>query len=101
MKEAWRNLLFGRVQVGARVPAHVELAKEDYAVLSLPQHGAALGYAAAADFNSSAHDARPRFSAGQALTAVVAALPAPDTGMEGRGIGGPGHQVVLLVCKDI
>ena len=61
--------------------AQVELAKDDYAVLSLPQHGAALGYAAAADFNSAAHDARPRFSAGQALNAVVAALPGPTTGM--------------------
>ncbi|KAK9832620.1 hypothetical protein WJX81_004603 [Elliptochloris bilobata] len=66
--------------VGARVPACVELAKDDYAVVSLPQHGAALGYAATADFNSAAPDARPRFSAGQALTAVVAALPGPATG---------------------
>ena len=70
-----------RVQVGARVAAHVELAKDEYAVLSLPQHGAALGYAAAADFNSAARDARPRFSAGQALNAVVAALPSPSTGV--------------------
>lgn len=64
--------------------AVVELAKDDYAVLSLPQHGATLGYAAAADFNAAACDARPRFPAGQALNAVVAALPGPSTGVTRR-----------------
>ena len=37
-------ICWARVQVGARVAAQVELATDDYAVLSLPQHGAALGY---------------------------------------------------------
>ncbi len=63
--------------------ARVELAKDEYAVLSLPQHGGALGYAAAADCNAAAAGARARAAPGQALAAVVAALPGPETGATG------------------
>lgn len=80
------------------MPALVELAKDDYAVLSLPQHGAGLGFAATADFNASAADARTRFAPGQSLTAVVAAPPGPDTGAQQQGAS---HAAQLFIAPKL
>ena len=60
----------------------VELVKDSasYLVISLPQHGAALGFAASKDFNGFGIDAGARFEIGQSVSATVAALPEPATG---------------------
>ena len=60
--------------------ARVELTKDDYVVLSLPEHGNALGFAAASDFNLRAGDAARSFTPGQRVAATVAAAASPETG---------------------
>ena len=75
-------LRLGACQVGARVDARVELTKDDYAVLSLPDHGNALGFAATSDFNLRPGDAARTFTPGQRITATVAAAASQETGGE-------------------
>lgn len=71
------------LQVGQTVEGVVELVKDSasYLVISLPEHGAALGFAASKDFNGFGIDAGARFEIGQTVTATVAALPEPATGV--------------------
>ena len=82
------------IQVGARVDARVELAKDDYAVLSLPEHGNALGFAPASDFNLRPGDAARTFAPGQRVTATVAAAASPET-----GAGSP--RVIDVTCAPV
>ncbi len=70
------------VQVGDEVEAMVELVKPDYAVLSLPERGGRIAFAAADDRNLRASDAPPRFAVGQKVAAVVASLGTPETGAQ-------------------
>ena len=60
----------------------VELVKDSmsYLVISLPQHGNALGFAASKDYNGFGIDAGARFEVGQTVSATVAALPEAATG---------------------
>jgi rRNA biogenesis protein RRP5 len=68
-------------QVGNKVEAIVELVKPDYVILSLPESGNKIAFAATSDVNTgAAAEAQPRFSAGQKLSATVAVLAGPDTG---------------------
>lgn len=61
----------------------VELVKDSasYLVISLPEHGSALGFAASKDFNGFGIDAGARFEMGQTVSATVASLPEPATGV--------------------
>ena len=60
----------------------MELIKDSasYLVLSLPQHGSALGFAASKDYNGFGIDAGARFEVGQTVSATIAALPEAATG---------------------
>jgi hypothetical protein len=67
--------------VGASgVAAVVELIKDDYLVVSLPDAGNAIGFVATKDFNQLGIDSHSRFSLGEKLLASVAVLPEPATG---------------------
>ena len=65
------------MQVGQKLEAVVELEKDDYLVMSFPEHAGVVAFAATSDLNLSA----PRsFSVGQKLQATVVALPSDSTG---------------------
>ncbi|EFJ44854.1 rRNA processing protein Rrp5/programmed cell death protein 11 [Volvox carteri f. nagariensis] len=68
-----------QLKPGVAVEAVVEgIRPGEYLILSLPQHSAALAYAAVTDYNTPRPDLVPRtFTVGQRLTATVAATP-PD-----------------------
>lgn len=59
--------------------AVVELVKPDYVVLSLPNNGGRIAFAAASDTKPGAA-AQPQFNVGQKFNAVVSFLAAPETG---------------------
>ncbi|KAI0529621.1 hypothetical protein KFK09_002175 [Dendrobium nobile] len=61
------------------VNAAVEIVKENYLVLSLPEHDYAVGYASVIDYNTQKFPHR-RFFNGQRVLATVEALPSADTG---------------------
>ncbi len=82
--------------------ARVELAKDDYAVLSLPEHGNALGFAPASDFNLRPGDAARSFAPGQRVTATVAAAASPETGAQLSLMVGATYSLVFrLRCKGV
>lgn len=90
------------------VPAVVELVKDDYLVLSLPQHGQALGFAAAADFNLQHQEGRSAFTLGQQLQARITALPSAATGTQPCTLPsqpvaaiGISQDVKLLACTSM
>lgn len=60
--------------------ACVELVKDDYLVLSLPEQEAAIGCAGVAGFNQRSLDPHARFRPGQRLPAILAALSSAATG---------------------
>ncbi|KAL8150493.1 hypothetical protein V2J09_020301 [Rumex salicifolius] len=62
------------LKVHATVNAIVEFVKDDYLVLSLPEHDYALGYASVIDYNTQKLP-RKRFMNGESVTATVMALP--------------------------
>ena len=68
------------LQEGQKVEATVELVRDEYLALSLPDRGAAIGYAATQGYNLRSLDPHARFRHGQRLAATVAALPTPETG---------------------
>ena len=77
-------------QVGEKVEGTVELVKDSasYVVISLPEHGPAVGFAASKDSNTLCFDAGARFEIGQAVTATVTDLPSPATGTAAPTLGG-------------
>ena len=69
------------MQIGDKVKPVVELVKEEYLVLSLPENGETLAFAALRDFNLQQQDARQRYPVGTTIAAAtVAQLPEPSTG---------------------
>ncbi|XP_020589547.1 rRNA biogenesis protein RRP5 isoform X2 [Phalaenopsis equestris] len=60
------------------VNATVEIVKENYLVLSLPEHDYAVGYASAIDYNTQKIPYK-HFSNGQRMLATVEALPSADS----------------------
>jgi rRNA biogenesis protein RRP5 len=77
-----------QLPVGTKVTAEVELVKPDYAVLSLPDHGGAVGYAPVHHLNLRYADAAERFQPLQRVAAVVAGNAAS---------GSPGGRLLLTV----
>ncbi|XP_057982836.1 rRNA biogenesis protein RRP5 [Malania oleifera] len=71
------------------VNAIVEIVKENYLVLSLPEHNQMIGYAAVSDYNTQKFPQK-QFLIGQSVIATVISLPSPLTG--GR---------LLLLLKSI
>ena len=61
--------------------ACVELVRDEYLVLSLPDRKAGgIGFAATQGYNQRSLDPHSRFRHGQRLAASVATLPSPSTG---------------------
>ncbi|XP_021753643.1 rRNA biogenesis protein RRP5-like isoform X2 [Chenopodium quinoa] len=60
------------------VKAVVEVVKEDYLVLSLPEHNYSVGYAAVTDYNMQ-RLRRKQFSTGETVVATIMALPSDLT----------------------
>lgn len=65
-------------KVHETVKAVVELVKEDYLVVSLPEHNFSIGYAAVADYNMQKLH-RKQFSTGETVVATIMALPSDST----------------------
>ena len=69
------------LQEGQKVEACVELVKDNYLVVSLPDNGAAIGFAPTQGYNQRSLDPHSRFRPGQRLPATIAALPSAATGL--------------------
>ncbi|XP_052176477.1 rRNA biogenesis protein RRP5 isoform X2 [Diospyros lotus] len=78
-----------KVQVHRTVNTVVEILKEKYLVLSIPEYNHAIGYASLSDYNTQKLPPR-QYANGQSITATIMALPSPETA--GR---------LLLVLKSI
>ncbi|KAF2548356.1 hypothetical protein F2Q70_00023584 [Brassica cretica] len=61
------------LEVHQRVSAVVEIVKEQYLILSIPEHGYTIGYASISDYNTQKLPVK-QFSAGQSVVASVEAL---------------------------
>ncbi|CAH2053972.1 unnamed protein product [Thlaspi arvense] len=66
------------LEVHQRVSAVVEIVKEHYLVLSIPEHGYTIGYASVSDYNTQKLPVK-QFSTGQSVVASVEALQNPLT----------------------
>ncbi|KAL5545605.1 hypothetical protein UlMin_005292 [Ulmus minor] len=66
------------LQVEQTVNAIVEIVKENYLVLSVPEYNYALGYASISDYNTQKLSHK-QFLNGQSIVATVMALPSPST----------------------
>ncbi|KFK38561.1 hypothetical protein AALP_AA3G129700 [Arabis alpina] len=66
------------LEVHQRVTAVVEIVKEQYLVLSIPEHGYTIGYASVSDYNTQKLPVK-QFSTGQSVVASVEALQSPLT----------------------
>lgn len=60
------------------VNAVIEIVKEDYLVLSLPEYDYSIGYASIVDYNTQKLP-RKQYVNGQSITATIMALPSPST----------------------
>ncbi|KAL2653093.1 hypothetical protein R1flu_021221 [Riccia fluitans] len=68
------------VAVGQKVAAVVELVKEEYLVLSLPDYGNWIGFASTRDYNVRQEDSHKEFKHGQRLSVSIQFLPDESTG---------------------
>ncbi|KAJ6425727.1 hypothetical protein OIU84_026327, partial [Salix udensis] len=66
------------LEVHQTVNAVVEIVKENYLVLSIPEHNYAIGYASVTDYNTQ-KISQKQFLIGQSVSATVMALPIPST----------------------
>lgn len=66
------------LEVHQTVNAVVEIVKENYLVLSIPEHNYAIGYASVSDYNTQ-KISQKQFLNGQSVSATVMALPTPST----------------------
>ncbi|XP_059646446.1 rRNA biogenesis protein RRP5 [Cornus florida] len=66
------------LEVHRSVNAIVEIVKENYLVLSLPEYNFTIGYASISDFNTQKLPPK-QFVNGQSVTATIMALPSPST----------------------
>lgn len=88
-KKKRRREAYKELQPHQTVNAIVEIVKENYLVLSLPEYNYAIGYASVSDYNTQKF-AQKQFLHGQSVIASVMALPSPST--VGR---------LLLVLKSV
>ncbi|KAF8085254.1 hypothetical protein N665_0674s0019 [Sinapis alba] len=66
------------LEVHQRVSAVVEIVKEQYLILSIPEHNYTIGYAAVSDYNTQKLPVK-QFCTGQSVVASVEALQNPST----------------------
>ncbi|KAG6700889.1 hypothetical protein I3842_08G135300 [Carya illinoinensis] len=66
------------LEVDQTVNAIVEIVKENYLVLSVPEYNYAIGYASVSDYNTQKFPPK-QFLNGQSVIATVMALPSPST----------------------
>ncbi|KAH0904849.1 hypothetical protein HID58_044352 [Brassica napus] len=66
------------LEIHQRVSAVVEIVKEQYLILSIPEHNYSIGYAAVSDYNTQKLPVK-QFSTGQSVVASVEALQKPLT----------------------
>ncbi|XP_051148647.1 rRNA biogenesis protein RRP5 [Andrographis paniculata] len=66
------------LEVNQIVNALVEVVKENYLVLSLPEYNFTIGYASLTDYNTQKLPPKP-YTPGQSVIATVMTLPAPET----------------------
>ncbi|CAN1306960.1 rRNA biogenesis protein RRP5 [Linum perenne] len=66
------------LEVNQKVNAVVEIVKENYMVLSLPEYNYAVGYASLSDYNSQRLPHKQILN-GQSITASIVSLPSPST----------------------
>jgi len=66
------------LKVHESVTATVEIVKDDYLVVSLPECGYAIGYVAVTDYNTQRLH-KKQFSHGETVTATIMALPSDET----------------------
>ncbi|WZY95790.1 rRNA biogenesis protein RRP5 [Brassica napus] len=72
-KKKRRRAISKELEVHQRVSAVVEIVKEQYLILSIPEHGYTIGYASISDYNTQKLPVK-QFSAGQSVVASVEAL---------------------------
>ncbi|KAG0628431.1 hypothetical protein M758_1G025900 [Ceratodon purpureus] len=77
------------LELHQKVAAVVELVKDTYLVLSLPEQGNAIGFAAAGDYNSQQQDSHQRYKPGQRVVATA----------ENLGDKASGQRLLLLLSK--
>ncbi|KAK9266592.1 hypothetical protein L1049_021657 [Liquidambar formosana] len=82
-REAYKDL-----EVHQTVNAVVEIVKENYLVLSMPDYNYAIGYASVTDYNTQKFPQK-QFLNGQSVSATIMALPSPSTS---------GRLFMLLKC---
>lgn len=66
------------LEVNKTVNAIVEIVKDSYLVLSIPEYNFAIGYASLNDYNTQKLPPR-QYANGQSMTATIMALPSPTT----------------------
>ncbi|XP_057496360.1 rRNA biogenesis protein RRP5 [Actinidia eriantha] len=67
-----------KLEVHQTVNATVEIVKDNYLVLSIPEHNFAIGYASLTDYNTQKFPSRQHAN-GQRVIATIMALPSPAT----------------------
>ncbi|KAL0900332.1 hypothetical protein Bca101_084293 [Brassica carinata] len=77
-KKKRRRGISKELEVHQRVSAVVEIVKEQYLILSIPEHGYTIGYASISDYNTQKLPVK-QFSPGQSVVASVEALQNPLT----------------------
>ncbi|KAJ4893416.1 RNA binding [Raphanus sativus] len=77
-KKKRRRGISKELEVHQRVSAVVEIVKEQYLILSIPEHGYTIGYASISDYNTQKLSVK-QFSTGQSVVASVEALQNPMT----------------------
>ncbi|XP_010557958.1 PREDICTED: rRNA biogenesis protein RRP5 isoform X2 [Tarenaya hassleriana] len=76
LKKKRKRGISKELELHQRVNAVVEMVKEHYLVLSIPEYDYTIGYASVSDYNTQNFPTR-RFSTGQSVVASVVALPNP------------------------
>eukprot|EP01018_Ginkgo_biloba_P021204 Gb_10495 [translate_table: standard] len=77
-KRRRKSELHSNLELHQKVDAVVELVKDDYLVLSLPEHGNAIAFASTHDYNMRM-DSHKHYTTGQKVSATVEALPSAVT----------------------
>ncbi|KAJ7975951.1 rRNA biogenesis protein rrp5 [Quillaja saponaria] len=77
-KKKRKNSALKDLEVFQSVNATVEIVRENYLVLSIPEYNYAIGYASVYDYNTQRLPQR-QFLDGQSVIATVMALPCPET----------------------
>ncbi|XP_023641258.1 rRNA biogenesis protein RRP5 isoform X2 [Capsella rubella] len=75
-KKKRKRVISKELEVHQRVNAVIEIVKEQYLVLSIPEHGYTIGYASVSDYNTQKLPVK-QFSTGQSVVAFVEAVQNP------------------------